>query len=216
MNEKPTSVIFDLDGVLINSMEVMKNAYIESCRQVLKGEIFPPFSEYCKYLGRSLPEILRIMGLPQEIRPVFIEQSYQQMAKIKMFDGIREVLAILHEKQIPMAIATGKEFDRTRAILKHLGIYHYFSKVVCSDRVSKPKPSPEMANIIIDELGLTAQQCLFVGDAAADIQCGKQAGTQTALALWGDPDVTVLNETADYRLNDPLELLELVEAECYA
>ena len=51
------SVIFDLDGVLIDSLGVMEVTYHSACRAILRGQNYPPFSEYCKYLGRSLQGI---------------------------------------------------------------------------------------------------------------------------------------------------------------
>ncbi|WP_020405415.1 HAD-IA family hydrolase [Hahella ganghwensis] len=216
MEIKPISaVIFDLDGVIIDSMKVMEFAYHSACEEVLKGQPYPPFSEYCRYLGRSLPEILRILDLPQEIRPAFIECSYQNIHRIPVYDGVGELLSVLWENKIPMAIATGKEYERTMTILRDKSIAHYFDMVLCSDKVPRPKPSPDMANIIIEKLNLTPENCVFVGDAAADMLCGKGAGTQTALAMWGKPDASALAESSDYRLKTPLDLLNHMELACY-
>lgn len=215
MNTKPISgVIFDLDGVIIDSIKVTEIAYRSACEEVLKGKPYPPFSEYYRYMGRSLIEILGILELPVEIRQAFIECSYRYIDQIQVFNGILEMLTVLQTNGIPMAIATGKEHARTMVILRNMKIDHFFDIVLCSDKVIQPKPSPVMANIILDHLSLRADHCVFVGDAAADLQCGKAAGTMTALAMWGSPDPTALAEYADFRLHTPLELLNLMELTC--
>lgn len=206
------SIIFDLDGVLIDSLGIMEIAYHTACRAVLRGQSYPPFSEYCKYLGRSLPEIIRILNLPREICDSYVMVSYELIDEIEMYSGVLAMLKSLKERGIPMCVATGKDRQRTLMILRNLSILDFFDIVMCSDQVRNPKPAPDMANHIITTLKWSPATTLFVGDAEADILCGHAAGTQTALALWGKPDKTALRQETTYRLPHPEDLLDIVKA----
>jgi AHBA synthesis associated protein len=206
------SVIFDLDGVLIDSLGVMEVAYHSACRAVLRNQSYPPFSEYCKYLGRSLPEIIRILELPYEICDSYVMVSYELIDTIQMYTGVQTMLRALQRQGIPMCVATGKDRERTLVILRNLGILDFFDIVMCSEQVCNPKPAPDMANHIIQTLNWSPANTLFVGDAEADILCGKAAGTQTALAIWGNPDKTALRHQTTYRLGAPKDLLDLALA----
>ncbi|MDH5730993.1 MAG: HAD-IA family hydrolase [Gammaproteobacteria bacterium] len=203
------AIIFDLDGVLIDSEKVMYLSYINSFKKFLPNESPPDFSEYCKYLGQRLSDIINQMGLPPEMESAFVEETYNNIDEINLFDGVKDLLEKLSALNIPIAIATGKDSDRTEVILKHLGIRSYFEIIMCSDLVDNPKPAPEMANIIINKWNLPARNVLFVGDAIADIKCGQSAGTKTAVATWGDPHKSVFEMPTNFQFKNPTEILSL-------
>jgi len=213
MRERAISaVIFDLDGTLIDSKEVMRRAYFTAHEEVLGTQcIAPPFSEYCRYLGCSFPEIMRRLGLPAEaMHQIFVRESTRMLDEIRLFDGVTTLLQQLDDLGIPMAIATGKDQARTLRILDHLGISDRFSMVVGSDKVSRPKPAPDMALAIVSALQLDPTTTLFVGDAVADLQCGQAAGTVTGLATWDTPSEEVLRHPVDLVLSHPSQILPLV------
>lgn len=205
------AVIFDLDGVIIDSLPVMRKAYLEAHRVVVGGEA-PPFSEYKKHLGRSFPDIMAQMGLPVAMHAVFKAESNRCIDEIRVFDGMREVLERLKHYNFRLMVATGKDTDRATLILDHLGLSAYFDMVIGSDRVPHPKPAPDMAQLALDRFGLEPRQAVFVGDAVADIRCGAGAGTVTAAALWGEADEAALREqNPSAVLAEPRDLLVQLE-----
>jgi len=207
-----SAVIFDLDGTLIDSKSVMQDAYIAAFNEVVGADKDPPpFSEYCKHLGCSFQEILRRLNLPFEIQSVFERESLSNIHRIRMFENILPMLHCLAERNIPLAIATGKNNARSRKILEHLGIIDYFSRIVGSDDVSKPKPAPDMVLKIISELNLYSTTTLFVGDQVADILCGQAAGVRTAIALWDESVTAVIENLADYNFEHPLQIITLLD-----
>lgn len=201
------AVIFDLDGTLIDSKDVMRAAYMQAYAEVVGDSQPPPFSEYRKHLGRSFPEIMRRMGLPLDMQPVFVRESIRQMHRIALFDGVRSMLEQLSRRGIPMAIATGKDHARTCQILEHLGLSQYFAMVVGSDDVKHPKPAPDMALRIAEALDLDAAETLFVGDAVSDLECGRSAGMRVALATWDDPEREARAFAGAVHLAHPHDLL---------
>ncbi|AOK15029.1 MULTISPECIES: HAD-IA family hydrolase [Burkholderia cepacia complex] len=205
-----SAVIFDLDGTLIDSKDVMRSAYFAAYDEVVGDGAPPPFSEYCRYLGQSFPNIMRQMGLPLEMHAAFKRESIRNMHRVRVFDGIVAMLEALSLRRVPMAIATGKDHARAVALLEHLRIDCHFAMVLGSDDVPNQKPAPDMALRIADALALTPADTLFVGDAAADLECGARAGMKTALALWDHPPAHVLAMPVDVRFAAPADLLSLL------
>lgn len=216
--DKPaiSAVIFDLDGTLIDSKDVMRGAYFKAYQEIVGDDEAPPFDEYCRHLGRSFPEIMRRLGLPAAMHAVFVRESISNMHKIRLFDGIRPLLQELARRQVPLAIATGKDYARTCSILTCLGLGQHFQMVVGSDNVSQPKPAPEMALKIAAHLELDCASALFVGDAIADLQCGQQAGMQTALATWDCPSLDALRHRADFHFDSPNKILSTLRIDLHA
>lgn len=208
MIASPRAVIFDLDGTLIDSKEVMCVAYLAAHAEIFGLEAEPPpFSDYCKYLGQGFPYIMRQLGLPLQMEPVFVRESARNIHRVSLFPGISALLDELARRGIPMAIATGKSHERAIQLLDHLQIQSYFAAVLGYDDVPHPKPAPDMVLAIVDQLSLNPERTLFVGDAIADIDCGRAAGVITALACWDQPSREALAGGSDLQLCRPVDLL---------
>lgn len=178
------AVIFDLDGVLIDSSEVMKEAFAYAWGQFC-GPGTSPFSEYKKHMGKGFMAIMDAMGLPREMAVPFRQRSIELADRIQTFPGVFALLDSLRTSGVYLGVSTGKEAARTHHILRRLELESYFQRVVCSDEVSQAKPHPESALIHLQRAGVTASQALFVGDAVADIECATRAGVPSVAALWG-------------------------------
>ncbi len=207
--ENIKAVAFDLDGVIIDSLPVMRVAYAYAFEQVVGRGEPPPFSEYQRHLGRSFPDIMKKLGLPIAMHPVFKAESDRRIEEIRVFPQIRELLLCLRQHGFKLAIATGKDTDRAENILRHLGLRQFFDMVVGSDRIAHPKPAPDMLELIREEFGLEPSNVLFCGDAPVDLRCGRSAGTAVAAALWSDVDLAALQaEVPDLLLSQPMDMLD--------
>lgn len=101
------AVVFDLDGVIVDSSAVMREAFSIAYAEVV-GDGPAPFEEYNRHMGRYFPDIMRLMGLPLEMEEPFVRESYRMAHLVPLFPGVRETLEELHTRGIRMAIATGK------------------------------------------------------------------------------------------------------------
>lgn len=88
------AVVFDLDGVIVDSFAVMSEAFTVAYAEAV-GDGPPPFEEYRRHLGRYFPDIMRIMGLPLEMEEPFVRESYRLADRVTVFDGIVELLLTL-------------------------------------------------------------------------------------------------------------------------
>ncbi len=110
-----------------------------------------------------------------------------------------------------MAIATSKKTNFTNKILSHFGIKKYFRIVVGGDAVLKEKPHPEMIDKILSDLNWDRSSAVIVGDTAADIMAGKNAGILSCGVTFGyglAEDIRSANP--NYIIEDLIDLIDIV------
>lgn len=207
--QPPAAVVFDLDGVLVNSFAVMRQAFTTAYAETV-GDGEPPFEEYERHLGRYFPDIMRIMGLPLEMEAPFVRESYRLAHLVPVFDGVPEMLRELRARDIGLAVATGKSGPRARSLLEQLGLLDLFTVVIGSDEVARPKPAPDIVLKALGVLGCDPKRTIMVGDAVTDLASARGAGVAAVAALWGETDeATLLAASPDVVLRSPSELVEV-------
>src|SRR5579875_1630475 len=137
-----TAIVFDLDGVLINSEPLMRAAFEASYRQVI-GDGTPPIEAYLEHMGEAFLQIMDRLTLPHALWKPYIHYCQQHIDQITLFPHSREVLDWALDQKLALAILTGKDYTRTLQILEHFDLLHYFRVVVSSDQLQRPKPDPE-------------------------------------------------------------------------
>ena len=204
------AIVFDLDGVIVDSHAVMCEAFSLAYAEVV-GDGPVPFEEYTRHLGRYFPDIMRIMGLPLEMEEPFVRESYRLSRKVVLFDGVRELLGALRARGLRLAVATGKSGPRARALLAELRILDQFEQVIGSDEVAHPKPAPDIVLRALDLLGVEPGGAMMIGDAVTDIQSARGAGVRAVAALWAATDeAALLAAGPDWVLPTPGALLGLL------
>jgi AHBA synthesis associated protein len=204
------AVVFDLDGVIVDSFEVMRRAFRTAYAEVM-GDGPAPFEEYSRHLGRYFPDIMRIMGLPLAIEEPFVRESYRLAGEVTVFDGVEPLLAELNRRGLGLAVATGKSGPRARSLLDVLGIAGHFEHVIGSDEVPRPKPAPDIVEHALGLLGVPAEEAVMVGDAVTDLRSARSAGVGAIAALWAGGDAgPLLAERPDAVLRHPADLLHLL------
>ncbi|ETA04476.1 HAD family hydrolase [Frankia sp. B2] len=204
------AVIFDLDGVLVDSFGVMRQAFTIAYAEVV-GPGEPPFEQYNRHLGRYFPDIMRIMNLPLEMEEPFVRESYRLAHQVVLFEGVAALLRSLHERGLGLAVATGKAGPRARHLLGELDILPIFDYVIGSDEIARPKPAPDIVNRALELLGVAPNEAMMIGDAVADLESARAAGVMAVAALWGEADGAELVAAGpDAVLRRPAELLSLL------
>jgi AHBA synthesis associated protein len=178
------AVVFDLDGVLIDSIEVMREAFGLAYADVV-GPGEAPFAAYLPHLGRHMPDTLRVMGLPAEMYPSFVRFSRELVHRVPRCDGAGELLDFLRAQGVGIAVATGKVRDRADHVLDAVGLLGHVDAVTGSDEVPSGKPDPAIVLLALRRLGVEPADAFMVGDSPLDLQAGRAAGTRVAAALWG-------------------------------
>jgi 3-amino-5-hydroxybenzoic acid synthesis related protein len=218
MKLQKKGVLFDFDGVLINSLTTMRVSF-EAAYQDYYGDSDVPecvdfellFEEYRKHLGKGFPEIMQAMGLSVELMPLFVQHSRYLARYIRVYSGVSAMLAALTNEGWTLGIATGKDHARTCELLNQLKLQDFFSVVLGFDSVAAPKPAPDMVHTFQSRTGIPLEHLIMVGDAPSDLQCAKNAGCRSVAALWGytAPEVLEL-ETPDFTVESPAQLTLLL------
>ena len=203
------AVIFDLDGVLVDSFAAMREAFTIAYAEVV-GNGEAPVEEYSRYPGRYFPEILRLMGLPADMEGPFVRESYRLADKVAVHVGARTMLSVLRWLGIRTAVATGKSGERATWLLDRLALLPLLDTVIGSDAVVRPKPAPDIVLRALDDLDVPAGTAVMVGDAVTDLHSAHAAGVIAAAALWGEGTEAELRLAGpDLLLRRPVDVLRL-------
>tara|TARA_B100000767_G_scaffold273885_2_gene305307 strand:+ start:80 stop:703 length:624 start_codon:yes stop_codon:yes gene_type:complete len=181
MNIKKRLIIFDLDGVLINSISNMRFALSSTEKKI---NIKLNFNLYKKYLGLPFETIMKKMKIKIDVNKIKKNYEYfskKKIDKIKINKDILDGLRLL-KKRYNLAIFTSKSRSRTLIILKK---YKLFKYIVTSDDVKNGKPNPEGLIKIITTLKTMKEDSIFVGDSLYDYKASKSAKIKYLHAMWG-------------------------------
>lgn len=147
------------------------------------------------------------------IRDQFMEFYEADIARhTTLFAGVSDLLDVLVERKIPWGIVTNKIARFTDPLMLKLQFPHQPGVVVSGDTVGVPKPDPKPMLYAAEQLGVPAVECLYIGDAARDIEAGRRVGMKTLVAKYGyiGPDDEPDTWGADGFIDHPSDILRWV------
>ena len=173
-------VIFDMDGVLIDSHPIHKKVWSQFLASVNR----PVSDDELDFVldGRKREEILRhFLGDLSEDRLKEYgrrkNELYAESSKdLRTIAGVEKFLASLEAAGLLMAVGTSASFQRARDTLAVLGILPRFSALVTGNDVANGKPDPEIFLRAAERLNLAAHNLLVVEDAVSGVKAAKAAG----------------------------------------
>jgi len=184
MKEKFEGIIFDIDGTLTSTNEL----------------IFKSFNHIAKiYLDRTFTdkEIIALFGPTEDkILKEWCGKNFEAARKdyyeyykshhyiANLYPGIKELLDYLKSKSVLLAVFTGKGRQASLITLEELSIINYFDLIVTGDDVANHKPSSDGIMKFVNEYNLKKDEVLMIGDSVADVRASKEAGIRIASALW--------------------------------
>lgn len=201
------SLIFDMDGCLINSVAVQKAAYYGSYEKTVGDGKCPDFSVLLANTGDSVPHLFAKLGFPAEMVRIYREISSANVAGNEINEPCFDLIRRLRKTGMKTAICTGKDHYRVDEILRYFHLQDCFDAIVAAEDAAHTKPSPDPVLKAAELLQAAPASCLYIGDGYNDILCGKAAGIKVALTVWyGDMGVP---READYTVErvDELEAL---------
>ena len=220
-NGWPKAVIFDLDGTLVDSAPDIA----EALTFALTPMGAKPFlaADVVKLIGggamAAIDKALALASLeadPVQRRQIFdtFMVAYKDVSARGngLFDGAHELLSGLNASGVGCAICTNKAEDVAAIALKALGIAHHFKSVVgASDRLPR-KPDPAMLRANLNELGIWADEAVFIGDSPADHGIARAAGVPVILVDFGYTHTPVRDLGADAVVSHLSEIPAAVRA----
>ena len=176
------AIIFDMDGLMIDSERVTFECY----QEILKGMNLTMDEEFYKtLLGKPLKGIYQrfydVYGNDFPIEDV-IKDVHALMAKrfetegVPIKTGLKSLLEYLKENNYKTIVATSSNRDRVDTILSQAQITDYFDDSICGDEVTKGKPNPEVFLKSCQKLGVNVDEAIVLEDSEAGIQASYDAG----------------------------------------
>lgn len=199
--------IFDLDGTLVDSARDICGAIQEVLQASGRHDVTD--AHLRRYIGRHLLDMFLDLGIEERqvepmiahYRRVYPERKH---ALTSVFPGVAETLGALGGRK---STATIKSTVNTRIVLEQFGLLPHFDHVQGTDGFPS-KPDPQVIFESLRALGAEVDDCLFVGDSAADMEAGRRAGVRTCGVRYGYGDVEEMARwKPDYWIGEPRELL---------
>jgi HAD superfamily hydrolase (TIGR01509 family) len=187
MKLSPSAILFDMDGVLVDSLDAWWNALNNALKRFKHEEITR--EEFLQtYWGHDLKANLKRLHLNPEVAQ-FCNITYgNHLEYVTIYPDTKKTLDSLTSYR--KAVITNTPSDCARQILRKFHIEKYFEVVVTSDDVRKSKPDPEIVFKACEHLGVDVHTVVLVGDTESDVNAGKAAGC-TVVGVKIPADVTI-------------------------
>ena len=209
------AVIFDLDGTLLNTLTDLYN----SVNHALRTFGFPErtIDEVRRFIGNGVKKLMERSTpegtsekVNEECLDCFRAHYLQHMSdNTAPYDGVNELIAKLREKGIRTAVVSNKLHSAVVDLCKDYfeGIEEAIGVSVEAER----KPNPVNVIKVLDTFGITADECIYVGDSEVDVQTAHNADVKCIGVTWGFRDEAELIENgADFIAHNAEEVFKLI------
>lgn len=177
-------VIFDVDGLMIESDPIWKEAYKELLEnhhlaydfELVKDGRGQGLKDFIKEFKKRYQIEQSVDALLEEYRLLFYKRFFNPHT-LQLLEGVEEVVKACYEKGWQLAIATGGHTTKDmQSMLTAFNLQKYFSLIISSDEAHKGKPDPEIFLITAERLGQKPEVCLVLEDSVRGVLAGKRAG----------------------------------------
>ncbi|MCL1846469.1 MAG: HAD-IA family hydrolase [Coriobacteriia bacterium] len=206
------AILFDLDGTLIDTKELILTSFRRAAEDVL-GAAFPD-ERVQALIGIPLIEQARALA-PDHVDGLMAAYRTRNLELhdelIHYFEGTREMLEAFAEEGRRMAVVTSKRNQPAQEGLASFDLQGYFEFVSGLEETDKHKPDPEPLLVAAARMGVPIQDCVYVGDSPYDMRAALAAGSAAVAALWGMyTREELLDAGAEYEAAAPSELPGLI------
>ncbi len=217
MKSKPKAVIFDMDGVIIDSMPYHFIAWYEALRPLgIRVSCFDVYSKEGEDWRKTLKEFLeraRIKPAEKILKGIFIRRKkiFKKNFKRFIFKGAKEVLLCLKKKGYSLGLVTGTPSKEVKKILPS-AIYRLFGCIIAGDEVKKGKPHPEPYLRAAKLMDVRPSECVVVENAPFGVESAKCAGMFCVAITTGLTKDYL--KRADIIVEDLADMIGVVEKSC--
>ena len=184
-------VLFDLDGTLVDTAPDLAYALNQTLKRYGRHSLpLEKIRSHVSHGGTALiragfemePEHSDFQRYRQEFLTIY-EQNISR--ETTLFPGMEEVLSTLEERGIAWGIVTNKPTWLTNPLMEEIGLVQRAACIISGDTTKNSKPHPGPILHACEQVGYPPEECLYIGDAARDIEAGNSAGTTTIIARFG-------------------------------
>jgi len=179
-----TAILFDFDGILVDTEWAIYEAWLETFRQ--HGQDLP-LSLYTRCIGSDfdawspklhLEDLTKLNFDWLEMDETRQIQIRTALSKEGPIEGVVEVLKYLENQGIPMAVVSSSSHSWVDGWLEKLDLAKFFDEVICKGDAPRIKPAPDLFLAAAEKLGVVPSECLVVEDSLNGLIAAKDAGMQ--------------------------------------
>ena len=182
INNNCKGVLFDMDGVLVDSEEFIARATcMMFAEKGLKAvpEDFRPFigTGEDRFIGGVAEKYNFPLDLPEAKKRTYDIYLEIIIGKLQPLEGVKEFIAKCQKLGLKLAVASSADMRKVKGNLKEIGLDHgEFEAIVCGEDVEHKKPAPDIFIYAAEKLGLKPEDCLVIEDAVSGVEAAKTAG----------------------------------------
>lgn len=200
-----TAVLFDFDGTLVDTTELIHQSMRHATSTVLGREY--PRETLLNGVGRPLPEQMKIFDPERADELLEVYRRHNEAHHddlIQEFPGIEAALGRLQEAGLELAVVTSKRrVSVDQALASFPGLGRVVDRFVTMEDTTEHKPHPEPLLKGLEMLGATREEAAYVGDSPYDIAAAHAAGITSVGVSWGAfPHESLREAGPDYLLRD--------------
>lgn len=211
--------IFDLDGTLTDTLDSLTYSVGETLKEmglepVTKAQCRSFVGNGARYL---LDKAVRAAGDTDAARLNEAMEIYGRIFDenctyhVTAYNGIGRMIEKLREKDVKLAVLSNKPHRQTAKVAREIFGETVFDSVQGQQEGIPRKPSPEGIYALLEKLGVSKEECLYVGDSEVDVATGAAAGTRTVSVAWGFRTEEELRAAgASLIIRSPEELLRFI------
>jgi len=205
------AVIFDIDGVLIDSINANANFFLE----VFKSHnISFKKKDYIHVNHMTMWDVIKhFSGFKSKARIKIIWQfAKKSQYPLHLVSSPKNALKVLSQlaKKYQLGLVTSRTKSGTSLVLKHFGYSKFFKTQICFEDIKNPKPHPEPLLKALKKMKIRASEAVYVGDMQSDISCAKAAGVYSI--LYKNNYSKVNSDKPDYTIKNFKQLLTTLNA----
>ena len=174
------AVIFDMDGVIINSEPLhfqVEKELLEELGGNLTKEAHESFVGTTDYnMWKKLKEQFNLKPSVEEIIEMKKERFLSRIDEVKLTENFIDFMLILYNEGFPMAIASSNNRKIVDAVVKKFRLDKYMKFIISGEEVKKGKPDPEIFLTAAKKIDVSPQGCLVIEDAENGVKAAKAAG----------------------------------------
>lgn len=206
-------IAYDLDGTLVDTLEDIAASANHMLDQIGRPRISR--DQVRRYVGRGVYQLVKDCLDSDDHQRIedglkIYRAHYRQhmLDHTALYPRAVEVLEHFHSRV--QVVITNKPNPYSREILEALGVDRYFLDIIAGDSPYPKKPDPSSLRALMQRVGASAAQTLFIGDSPVDIEAGRAAGVETVVVLHGLADMDELRAGSPSAIaRDFTELLDL-------
>ncbi len=213
MTKKINTILFDLDGTLIDSNQLIVDSFRYTFKKYAPQRDFTE-NDLFEMIGPPLTETFKIVSKdPKIIREMINDYRFyyknHEFDYVNLYPEVLQTLEYFHKNNFNLAIVTTKYGESALPAIKHFKLEDFIRNYSFLDNVTRHKPDPEPILYALNQFD-NVEAAVMVGDNASDILAGKNAGILTCSVNWSIKKSSLDCLNPDFRIDRYSDLINLI------